>query len=105
VLGTGSDVLVELAPICYDREDTVELDLHHTVLAVMPANHSSVCHYLSRKMSAPETAVERAAVGMMHERYEVTDRKAAYRWRMKHLSLQPRAFGTLCRLCSISLGG
>lgn len=80
----GSDVLVELAPICCDRENTVELDLHHTALAVMLANHSSVCHYPSRKMGAPETVVEEAAVGTMHEKYEVTDRKAAYRWRMEH---------------------
>jgi hypothetical protein len=79
----GFDVLVELGPIYCDREDTVELNLHHTALPVMLATHSSVCHYPNRKMYAPETVVEGAVEGMMHERYEVIDRKTEYRWRMK----------------------
>jgi hypothetical protein len=49
----------------------------------MLATRSGVYRCPSRETDAPENVVEGEAVGMMHEKYEVTDRKTAYHWRMK----------------------
>lgn len=74
----GSDVLVALAQICCDHVNTVVLGFHQTALAVMLAIHSSVYRYPSREMGALGIVAAGVAMGMMHERYEVTDRRIGY---------------------------